>query len=269
MSQVEFAALEDVERAAFTDYFRAAPEATRAAHHVHVFQAGSVRCLACTGLEPGVIFRRVLGLGIEEPADEAQLDAVLAHMNALRQSYMVSVSPHAQPATLGAWLEARGFKRSYAWMKFMRPLVAAVPTTNCDLDVRVVGRECADAFGRVVTEGFGMQAPVAPWVAQLPGRPDWTCVMAFDGTEPVATGAVYVKGGYAWLGFGTTLSSHRRHGAQNALLARRLQEAAARGARVAVTETGERVPGKPDNSYRNILRAGFVECYLQQNYLSP
>jgi hypothetical protein len=53
------------------------------------------------------------------------------------------------------------------------------------------------------------------------------------------------------------------------MLARRLTEAAARGARVAVTETGERVPDKPSHSYRNILRAGFEEMYLRQNYLSP
>ena len=265
----EFAALEAVETAAFTDFFHAVPEATRVAHQVQAIQADGAMCLGCTGLEPGVIFRRVLGLGLEEPAVEAQLDAALARMNALRQSYVVSVSPKVRPPEIGSWLEARGFRRSYAWMKFMRPLVAAVPAAECDLDVRVVGKASANAFGNVVTQGFGLQAEVAPWAAQLPGRAQWTCVMAFDGDEPVAAGAVYVKGEYAWLGFGTTLASHRRHGAQNALLARRLQEAAAQGARVAVTETGERLPGKPDNSYRNILRAGFVECFLQQNYLSP
>ena len=76
-------------------------------------------------------------------------------------------------------------------------------------------------------------------------------------------------GEYAWLGLGTTLASHRRHGAQAALLARCLNEAAVRGARVAVTETGERQPDKPGVSYRNILRAGFQEMYLRQNYMSP
>jgi hypothetical protein len=93
--------------------------------------------------------------------------------------------------------------------------------------------------------------------------------MAFAGGTPVAAGAVYVNGGYAWLGLGATLASHRRRGAQNASLARRLGEAAARGARVAVTETGERIPDKASHSYRNILRAGFEEMYLRQNYLSP
>ena len=35
------------------------------------------------------------------------------------------------------------------------------------------------------------------------------------------------------------------------------------------TETGEHVEGKPDQSYRNILRAGFREAYLRPNWLSP
>jgi hypothetical protein len=269
MGPAESGALEAVEIAAFTDFFRAAPETTRAANHVQVHEVGAARCLGCTGFEPGVIFRRLLGLGVGEIATEAQLDVALAHMNALRQSYVVSVSPQVHPVEISRWLEARGFRRGYAWMKFMRSLALAVPAVSCDLEIRVVGEESGSAFGRVVKQGFGMQPEVAPWVAQLPGRPGWCCVMAFDGAEAVAAGAVYVKGEYAWLGFGTTLASHRRHGAQNALLARRLQEAAARGARMAVTETGERQPDKPDNSYRNILRAGFSECYLQQNYLSP
>jgi GNAT superfamily N-acetyltransferase len=110
---------------------------------------------------------------------------------------------------------------------------------------------------------------MASWAGRLVGRSGWSCVMAFDGAAPVATGALFVSGDYAWLGFDATLPSHRRRGAQSALLARRLQEAAARGARLATLETGARLPGRPDNSYRNILRAGFAEAYLRQNLMSP
>lgn len=54
--------------------------------------------------------------------------------------------------------------------------------------------------------------------------------MALAEETPVAGGAAYVDGGYAWLGFASTLAAHRRHGAQNAILTRRLREAAVRGA---------------------------------------
>ncbi|MFL6711854.1 MAG: GNAT family N-acetyltransferase [Sulfurifustis sp.] len=100
-----------------------------------------------------------------------------------------------------------------------------------------------------------------------PGR--WLCIGAFLGTEPVGAAAAYIAAGYAWLGFAATLPDHRRRGAQQAMLALRLREAAVRGAHTAVVETGERLPDKPSNSYRNILRAGFEEIYLRKNYLSP
>jgi len=36
-----------------------------------------------------------------------------------------------------------------------------------------------------------------------------------------------------------------------------------------VTETCERTEDRPSASYRNILRAGFAECYLRPNFVSP
>jgi hypothetical protein len=35
------------------------------------------------------------------------------------------------------------------------------------------------------------------------------------------------------------------------------------------TETGERVVGRPSNSYRNIMRAGFRPAYVRPNFVSP
>ena len=261
-------ALEKVEFDASVDLWRAAPPTVRAAHAPEVRQVGTSTCMTSRGVEPAAIFRRAVGFGIERAASEAELDSALAYMNGLGQRYAVPVAPPNQPATLATWLEKRGFTRGYAWMKFSRPCDASLEAPT-DLEVRVVGPDFGGEFGRVVAAGFGLPSTVAPWVGVLPSRPNWVCVMAFAESTPVAAGAVYVGDEYAWLGFGATLPSHRRHGAQNALLARRIAEAAARGARTAVTETGERMSDKPSNSYRNILRAGFEERYLRQNWMSP
>ncbi len=40
------------------------------------------------------------------------------------------------------------------------------------------------------------------------------------------------------------------------------------GVRTLATETGELVPDRPSNSYRNILRVGFEEQYVRPNYVS-
>jgi GNAT superfamily N-acetyltransferase len=267
MSQVhDFEALEQIEFEAMSDFFRAAPEPMRATYAIEVRDIGPVTCQVSRDIEPAAIFRRAVGLGVRQPATQADLDATIAHM-AGTKTFAIPLAAQNRPAELASWLEQRGFTRGYAWMKFRRPCQDA-PRYECDLDIRVVGRDQSEAFGRVVTGGFGLPAAIAPWIGELAGRRNWVCVMAFAGDNPGAAGAAYVQGEYAWLGLGATLPEHRRHGAQNALLARRLNEAAARGARVAVTETGERLPDRPSNSYRNILRAGFQEMYLRQNYVS-
>lgn len=268
MKPYDFAALENAEFDASVDLYRAAPKDVRDSHAVEVCEIGTAACLSSRGIEPATVFRRAVRFGIGGTATEAALEEVISHMSGRGLRYAVPVAPQSQPSAIASWLEGRGFTRGYAWMKFCRACDGA-PQAASDLDIRVVGRELGGEFGRVVTEGFGLPATVAPWIGALAGRANWVCVMAFAGASPIAAGAVHITGEHAWLGLGATLASHRRHGAQSALLARRLAEAAARGARLAITETGERLPDKPSNSYRNILRAGFEEMYLRQNYMSP
>ena len=70
--------------------------------------------------------------------------------------------------------------------------------------------------------------------------------------------------------YGTSIAtrpSHRRRGAQGALLARRIRDAADLGCRWLVTETGEDLPERPNPSFRNMLRTGFELAYQRANYL--
>jgi GNAT superfamily N-acetyltransferase len=260
--------LEEIEFAANVDLYRAAPADVRAARGVEVRSIGGTTCLTCREIDPASMFRRVTGLGLGHTVSQTELDEVLGYMNGLGVQYAIPLAPQAQPPELVSWLAARGFTAGYAWMKFSRPCADPIEAPT-DLDIRIVDRELGVEFGRVVAEGFGLPSTIAPWVGALPGRQNWICVMGFADGAAIAAGAVYVSGAYAWLGFGATLPTHRRRGAQSALLARRLREARDRGAQVAVTETGEKLPDKPSNSYRNILRAGFKEAYLRPNYLSP
>jgi len=263
----DFTALENIEYKAIIDFYRAAPEGIKRAIGIDVHNIGPATCLSCRDIEPQ-IFRRVLGLGVGRPANEATLEEIIAYMRARGQRYAIPVAPQSQPTEVTAWLGEHGFTRDYASMKFHRDCDSA-PAVTTELDIRVIGAEMGGDFGQVVVEVFGLPAAVARWFGALAGRPNWICVMAFADGKPAAAGAAYLDGEYAWLGFGGTLESHRRRGAQSALLARRISEAAARGARVAVTETGERLLDRPSNSYRNILRAGFEETYLRPDYLSP
>ena len=127
----------------------------------------------------------------------------------------------------------------------------------------------ADEFTAVLAGGFEIPQSVTAMLSHLPGRPGWSWYLAHDGETPVACGALFVHGRHGWLGQAATLPAHRRRGAQSALIAARIGAAAAAGAEVVVTETGEIVDDRPTISYRNILRAGFRAAYLRPNYVSP
>jgi GNAT superfamily N-acetyltransferase len=161
----------------------------------------------------------------------------------------------------------RGYTRGYAWMKFARNL----GPVQADSSLRAVeiGADAAAVFGDVVATAFAMPPWVSEWVARLPGRSGWTCVLAYAGERPAGAGALYVAGGVGWLGFGAVLPECRGRGGQALLLAARIDAARARGCALLATETGVRTEGEASASYRNILRAGFVEAGARDNWVPP
>ena len=112
-----------------------------------------------------------------------------------------------------------------------------------------------------------MPAAMRPWTAALVGRPGWHAYVAYDGTTPAGAGALFCRGGVAWLGVAATIPAYRRRGVQGALMSRRIADAIAAGCRDIVTETGEAVPGEPNSSYANMLRNGFRVVYSRPNYV--
>ncbi len=198
----------------------------------------------------------VLGVSSAE-----QLDALPAFYGAGR--HLVSPRPGVD---LDPELRERGYEPGYAWMKFSRGARPA-PEAATDLRIVEVGPDRGTDFGRAAVEGFGMPPAFADWLALLPGHGGWHCFVAYDGSEPAAGAAMHVFEDVAWFGIGATRPDFRRRGAQNALLAARVQLADELGCSLLVTETGELVDGRPSNSYRNILRAGFEPQYLRANYV--
>jgi GNAT superfamily N-acetyltransferase len=209
---------------------------------------------------------RLVGLGEEEPATEAALDAGIAALEGT--TYYVSRSPSARPAELDDWLRARGFEPGWGWMQFTRPGELAPPEARGSLRVvEVDGEERATDFARVVRTGYGLPEPSERFLVSGASAPGWTAFLALDGDEPAGAAAVWIGRDAAYLGFAATLAEHRGKGAQTSLLAARLDRAREAGCAVVVTETGEQRPDRPSNSYRNILRAGFREEHVVGNWI--
>jgi len=242
------AELESVEYAAYADAYRASPELCELA------EIGGSVCLKLPQLA-GRIFNRVVGLDSVDHLDE------IATFYGDTQWWV------SDSRGLGAELEARGFAPDYGWMKFSRGVSPRRATSELAV-VPVEGAGAGD-FAAVVVGGYGLPESAEPLAANIVGRPGWSCYVAYDGNRPAGAGALYLDGVVGWLGFGATLPEHRGRGAQSAILAARIEDARRQGCGTVVTETGELADDRPSSSYRNIVRAGFREAGVRQNYRAP
>jgi GNAT superfamily N-acetyltransferase len=86
--------------------------------------------------------------------------------------------------------------------------------------------------------------------------------MAFDGGRPVAIAALCVFEDLGYLTAAATAESHRKRGAQQALIAKRVERAERIGCSLLVSETLYML----EHSYRNLQRAGFQEVYEKEVY---
>jgi len=176
-------AAERGELEAFRDFYAAAPPELGA----DMKPVGGALCLRLEPLSTVTMFNRVLGLGIGEPASEAQLDEALGFVHGV-QAY-VTVAPEAMPADLGEQLAARGLAPDRGWTKFSRS-TADPPQASTGL--RVERDDRGEAFAEAATHGFEMPDLFLGWLRCLPGREGWQCFVAFDGDAPAAAGALYV-----------------------------------------------------------------------------
>jgi GNAT superfamily N-acetyltransferase len=209
---------------------------------------------------------RVFGLGLGLAATLEGIDVLGEWFRAHRaERYLVHASPSARPAELGDWLLGRGLRRHRSWMKFARGR-DAVARPSSSLAVRRAGPELGDVFAEISIEAFGLPAEARALLSMLPTCSGWHAFVSFHGETPAGAGALFVSGDVGWLGFGATKSEFRGRGGQAAVMAARLETALEAGCRIIVTETGEAAPGDKQHSYKNILRAGFRELYLRENY---
>jgi GNAT superfamily N-acetyltransferase len=86
--------------------------------------------------------------------------------------------------------------------------------------------------------------------------------MAFDDSHPVAIATLCIFEDLGYLMAAATAESHRKRGAQQALIAKRIEQAERLGCSLLVSETLYMI----EHSYRNLERAGFQEVYEKEVY---
>lgn len=259
----EITLIEGVERDAWLDMYQAAPAAMREKLGVRHERINGGALLVCKAIDH-IQFNRVGYLDVTEPVREDAVDrAIAAFDKAGVKNWIVHVAQGAD--ALAQICAARGLTpHPRTWAKFVRNAKPA-PNVTTSIGIHEIGPDQAQAFGATVAAGFGMPPFVGEWLAAVVGRPNWRCFLGLDGDTPVAAGALYTANNVGWLGAGATLASHRKRGAQSALLAARINAAAHDGCRLVTTETGIPQDGEAGPSSANIQRAGFTIVYPRPN----
>jgi hypothetical protein len=260
-------ALEQAEIEAFTDLYRAAGAEVTATAGLSVTPAHGAVILAANRIDV-LALNRALGLGLKGSVSNATLDDVLALLAQCGSPrFFVPVAPASGHGDLARALAARGLVHYNNWVRLSKA-TADMPTgATTDLDVREIDRSSAVAFGRIVSTAFGYPPAVAPLAGQAVGRPGWRHYLAYDGEIPVASAAMYLAADTAWFGFAATDATYRKRGAQQALVVRRLRDAADAGCSRVSVETAEDGVLKDAPSFRNLRRLGFEIAYTRPNYI--
>jgi len=262
--------LDAVERRFWRDIWDAVPPGVSREHGIERRDFGPVQATVVAALPHAQVPNLVLGATGPGAASADHLGEALAWVESRGVSCYVPVTESETGAAKAEeLLRSHGYRRGYAWMKFVRD--AHPPRFSSPNGVEIVAAESGESapFGMIAATGFGLPAWASIFFADLPGRPGWHCYVAEVEGEPAACAAMLVHQSIAEFGIAATIEPARGRGCQLALLHRRIEDAAAAGCHTLFVETGERTPNRPSASYRNILRAGFEEAYLRPNWQRP
>jgi len=259
------AALDRAERRFWREVWESVPEAVAAEHGLALRRFGGIQASITADLPQRGMLNLLLGAAEAATTDDLEAAVLWAENEGTAPCVPLTPGlPGSDPAE--AWLRDSGFEPAYAWMKFVRgPHPPRFPQPD---GVEVVELTAPDQepFGTIAAIGFDLPAWGAELFAHLPGRDRWRCYAAKIDGEAQGCAAMLIEEGIAEFGVAATLEGARGRGCQTALLHRRICDAGEAGCRTLFVETGERVPGRPSASYRNILKAGFEGAYLRPNW---
>lgn len=270
-ARISPATIEAIEKEAWLDLYAAAPAHVRGKMALASIEIGSAPAIACRGMAVTEL-NRSFGLEDAQAPDLASLTTWL-EANA-DPAFALQIASDESTAATQSWAGTMGLTPTgNGWSKLVRRFdfsseIRAGGSLPSGIEI-VTDPEPA-VYGRLVVKAFGFPEILADWFGALVGRPNWTTVVALLDGKPAGSGALFVKGNWAWFGVGGTLPEARRNGVQSALIDARTEIALAKGATHITAETGR--PEQPDmkqTSRDNFLRRGFVEAYHRLNFKRP
>ncbi|WP_192178913.1 hypothetical protein [Mesorhizobium amorphae] len=263
-------AIERAEVNAWRDLYAAAPADFAARQGLSIAEEADLVWTTCTTI-PFIHFNCVKNLGVERPATESQLDALLAHYRAagIARPWFYA-NPHAEPSALRCWLEARGLQRQSGWERIIRdatPLAIEplFPTDGHSVE-RVTSATAGEWAGFIDSR---YRLPTSPWLLALVGRPGWHHYMLRQDGAVVAVRSLFIGAdGMAWSGIDAPVPGIMAPSFDlDALLGEAMvRDGIAAGAKLFVADIEAPHPDRDGPAYRNYARLGFKLAYFRSHY---
>jgi len=264
MDEISYKA-EWIETEALIALHEATPLDLKAELSLTLESINGVTCSACLEA-PSILLNRALGYGLKKVADETTLEKITSfYRNSGIHEYFLQITPDSINSEVLAWLTKNGLKKNRGWMKFVRHN-KAIQCPESIFEFRKITPIEATEFARVVIPAFDMPEQAQPLIANLHRHPRWHLYGAFSSGSLVGTGALFIKNQIAYYDWAATAPKFREQGCQSGLLRYLISEAINSNCHMMVSTTGEAWPDDPQHSYHNILKTGFKETYVRENW---
>jgi len=170
----------------------------------------------------------------------------------------VWLSPGPEQGQVREWLHALSFSR-VPWTRYptLQFFGTAQPPRSHAFEIRAAGvaafAAARTALGEAVMDGF----------ARTLGSRGFHHFILYDQSRPIAVAALVAFDEIGYLTWAGTIASHRRRGAQSALIAHRVAVARELGCTHIISQTLTML----EDSFANLQRCGFREIYEQEVYV--
>ena len=173
--------------------------------------------------------------------------------------FFVWLTPGPDMDCVRRWLADAGMARNpHVAYPTLARIAGVTDRASTEIDVRELAAEtAAQTLAR-------MDGASWPDFRRSVGASGFTHYVAYHGGRPIGSAALQVRDGVGHLCMAFTAETDRRRGAQQALIARRIETATALGCRVLVSETLSFLK----SSLGNLRRAGFAPVYDKEVYNS-
>jgi GNAT superfamily N-acetyltransferase len=186
----------------------------------------------------------------------------------------IQIAPSAMPADWDVIRAREGLSRGPRVVKLAREIDIEAPPADAGQNLRdglrvgPVGSADEAECVAVRLRAFDVFDECTTALVSATVRAEgWHPFAVWDGDRIIATAGLHIHEDTARFLGGATLPEHRRHGAQAALIAARIQAARAAGCRWLVADTGPEIPGSRNSSLRNLRRAGFEVLYERTDWI--